>query len=111
MQKQMFLEQLTFEEVQARFGYELFEMYCEESHRSIERVKRAFEYPSCFTCIYRVEFEDRSVGIWLHVEDCNCPKLTPEQLGDIFEQCEDEKEMAHVCGQWTPDWEAFKTTW
>lgn len=115
MQKESFLNQLTWEEVQARFGLELFEESCRESYSTMKRIQQAFQNPSCWNCHWAAIGEDMSVGIWPHIEDCLCPRMTEEQLDEMF--CRDsfdegwEEEAAHQCGYWQPNWDCFVMRW
>lgn len=68
-----------------------------------EAFKEAILNPSCLTCLHGSWFEDASIGIHLHLEDCNY--LPPES--ETYDQDQDEdayyKAMAALCGHWQID--------
>lgn len=81
-----------------------YEIAAEAVKTAFEQIKRAYQWPSCSSCLHTILDEDMSVGIWLHIEDCNLgfPNIPNELLDDY-----DLEELASTCGKWEFDFDSF----
>lgn len=81
---------------------QLAEQYYRGAGATREHLKAALEHPSCTTCKHGSWMEDRSVGIDLHLEDC---EFMPVDAFDEEKSYNDADEfyieVAKVCGHWT----------
>lgn len=94
--------------------YDQIQSEFKASEDTIQMVKDAFNWPSCWTCIHAIFDEDRSVGIPLHLDDCrrSFGLLASPDLADLADLDDlDEEELAHSCGCWQINWRAVTLSW